>query len=475
VAEILQPDICIIGAGSGGLSVAAATLALGGSVVLIERGKMGGDCLNYGCVPSKALIAAAKRAHTIQHAAPFGVSASELKVNFGRVNEHVQSVIASIAPHDSVERFEALGAQVIQDHGKFIDKHTVAAGPYQIKARRFVIATGSRPAVPPIPGLEDVEYLTNETLFEQTRKPAHLIIVGGGPIGMEMAQAHRRLGAEVSVIELFDPLAKDDPELSAIALRKIEAEGVKIYAQTSVEKVEMQGKNIVATISKEGETQTITGSHILIAAGRQLNTDGLDLEKARIKLNGRAIKVNKGMKTSNRRVYAIGDVAGSFQFTHMAGYHAGLVVRNALFGLPVRENRDIIPWATFTDPEIAQVGLSESEANKRLAGKFKVLRVPFAENDRAQAERRTEGLVKMITDKKGRILGAGAVGVQAGEVISFFAYAIANKMKVGSLTKFVAPYPTISEIVKRVGFAYYQDQLDNPWLSRLRDLNRKLP
>lgn len=475
MSETLKPDICIIGAGSGGLSVAAAARTLGASVMLVEKAEMGGDCLNTGCVPSKALIAAAKRAHTIKHTSIFGVSASELKVNFGKVQAHVQGVIDSIAPHDSVERFESLGATVIQAHGKFIDKKTLEAGGKTIKARRFVIATGSRPAVPPITGLDKVDYLTNENIFKLTRKPAHLIIIGGGPIGMEMAQAHRRLGCEVSIVEMFDPLGKDDPELTAIALRKIAAEGVNIYGQTGVEAVEAKGQGVAVTIKSKTETQVITGSHILVATGRAVNVDNLGLEEAGIKLKGRAIGVNKGMKTSNRRVYAIGDVAGGLQFTHMAGYHAGLVVRNALFGLPVKENTSIIPWATYTDPEISQVGQTEDQARKTHGENVKVLRATFAENDRARAEHRTEGVVKLITDKKGNILGCGIVGANAGELISFFAYAMANKQNVGSLTKFVAPYPTISEIVKRVAYVFYADKVDNPWLSRLRRLNTMLP
>ncbi|HHG89427.1 MAG TPA: NAD(P)/FAD-dependent oxidoreductase, partial [Devosia sp.] len=277
------------------------------------------------------------------------------------------------------------------------------------------------------------------------------------------------------VIEMFDPLGKTDPELTAIALRKIEAEGVDIHAQTAVESVESTGKNIALHVKKDGESQTIVGSHLLVATGRSMNVEDLGLEAARIRLKGGAIRVNRSMKTSNRRVYAIGDVAGSLQFTHMAGYHAGLVVRNALFGLPVRENRDIIPWATYTDPEIAQVGLTGPQAEKRLKGNIKVIRVPFTQNDRARAERRTDGLVKMTTDRRGRIVGAGIVGSQAGELISFFAYAIANRMNVSSLTRFVAPYPTVAEILKRAGNAYYLDKLDNPWLARLRSFNRLLP
>jgi len=473
--EILRPDICVIGAGSGGLTVAAAARALGGSVVLIEAGKMGGDCLNYGCVPSKALIAAAKRAHTIAHSSRFGVLTGELKVNFGVVHEHVHATIKAIAPNDSVERFEALGVKVIRDHARFIDKRTVATKDYKIKARRFVIATGSSPAIPALVGLDQIDYLTNETIFELTRKPAHLIIIGAGAMGMELAQAHRRLGCKVSVVEKFDPLAKADPELAAIALRRIKAEGIEIYARTSVEALKRERNGVSLRIKNGIETQTLAGSHLLLAAGRKANIDDLGLEKARIKLNGGAIRVNKGMKTSNRRVYAIGDVVGGLQFTHVAGYHASLVVRNALFGLRARQKNDIIPWAIYCDPEIAEVGLCEREAKARLGGNFKIMRASFAQNDRAQAEGRTEGLVKLIAGKNGRILGAGIAGVNAGELISFFAFAIANRMKVSSLTRFVAPYPTLSEIVKRLGNDFYRDRLDSSWLRLLRNFNRLLP
>lgn len=480
MAEYLQPDVCVIGAGSGGLTVVAACRSLGASVVLVEEGKMGGDCLNTGCVPSKALIAASKRAHTIQHAGMFGVATDELRVNFGRIHEHVHQVIGEIAPHDSVERFEAMGATVLQTRGEFVDKRTLKAGDQLIRARRFVIATGSRPATPPIPGLDQVEYLTNESIFDQTRKPQHLIIIGGGPIGMELAQAHRRLGSEVTVIEMADALAKDDPELTAIALKKIEAEGVRVLPKTRVNSVEMQGQQVaVITVRGTGdaeETDTVLGSHLLVAAGRAPNTKEMGLDKAKVRLSEQeAVRVNRGMKTSNRRIYAVGDVSGGLQFTHLAGYQGGLVVRNALFGLPVKQNTNIIPWATYTDPEIANVGMNEAAARKRYGDKFKIIRVSYAQNDRAQAERRTEGMVKLLTDKKGRILGAGIVGQQAGELISFFAFAMANKLKISSFTKFVAPYPTLAEITKRAAIEFYRDQLGNPWLERIRKLNSLLP
>ena len=473
--ETLTPDICVIGAGSGGLTVAAAAAQLGASVVLIEAAQMGGDCLNYGCVPSKAFIASAKRAHTIVHTQMFGVATESLKVNFGRIHEHVQGVIDSIAPHDSVERFEGLGVTVIQERGTFTDRNTVTAGEYQIKARRFVIATGSRPAVPPIEGLKDVPYFTNETIFKQTRKPGHLLVIGAGPIGMELAQAHRRLGSDVTIIDMAKPLAKDDPELVAIVRRKIEAEGVNILDGVAVKSVAQAGQSIAITIERDGEPEVITGTHLLVAAGRKPNLDELGLDAAGIKTERNAVRVNKGLRTSNRKVYAIGDVTGSLQFTHMAGYQAGLVVRNALFGLPVSVNTSIIPWATYTDPELAHVGHTEDSARQKFGDRFRIVRVSYAENDRARAEHRTEGMLKVIFARNGRILGASVAGLQAGEIISLFAYAIANNLKASSLTRFVAPYPTLTELVKRAGVEFYRDQLSNPWLARLRRFARLLP
>ncbi|WP_027833923.1 dihydrolipoyl dehydrogenase family protein [Maritalea myrionectae] len=475
MAKILQPDLCVIGGGSGGLTVAAAALSLGASVVLVERDKMGGDCLNYGCVPSKSLIASAKRAQYMRTATKFGIAAEDPKINFGRVNEHVHRVIADIAPHDSVERFEGLGATVLQGEAKFTDAKTVMVGDQAVKPRRFVIATGSRPMSPPIPGLSEIEYHTNETIFNLTRKPQHLIVVGGGPIGMEMAQAHHRLGSDVTVLEMQTPLAKDDPELSDIALKQIRREGVVIRQGVKVTQVGQKAKNIAVTIElKNGDTEEIVGSHLLLAAGRKPNVEALDLEKAKVNYDGRGIQVNKSLKTSNKRIYAIGDVAGGLQFTHVAGYHGGLVVRNALYRLPIKNDPTIIPWATYTDPEIANVGLTEADAREKYGDKFKVLRWSFAENDRARAEHVEEGLLKVITTPSGKILGAGAVGNNAGELINIYALAVANKMKVGAFTKMVAPYPTQFEIAKRIAVEFYKDKVDHPALKFLLQLNRML-
>ncbi len=465
MAQLIEVDICVIGAGSGGLSVAAAAAQLGVKVALIEKGKMGGDCLNYGCIPSKAMIAAAKQAKLMSSGEKFGVKAHEATVNFKKVHDHVHGVIAAIAPTDSVERFTGLGVKVIEAAGKFKDKRTVVAGDYEITARRFVIATGSTAGIPPINGLETVHYLTNETIFDNTRKPAHLVIIGGGPIGMELAQAHRRLGAQVTVLEMFAPLAKDDPELTAVVLDQVRRDGVDIRSGIAVKQVAVRGKGIRVSIEEGGKPVNIDGSHLLIAAGRKPNVADLNLEAAGVEYSPKGIAVNRKLKTSNRKIYAIGDVIGSLQFTHVANYHAGIVIRSALFRLPAKVNNDVVPWVTYTDPELAHVGLSEEAARERF-GEIRILRWPYAENDRAQAERKTDGMIKVITSKKGKILGASIVGQSAGELIQPWVLAITKGHKIGIMTSIIAPYPTLSEINKRVAFGFYTDKLSNPWVKR---------
>lgn len=465
--ELLTPDICVIGGGSGGLTVAAAAAAFGVPVVLVEGGKMGGDCLNYGCVPSKAMIAAGKAAESMRQAGKFGIAPVEPQVDFAGVQDHVRDVIASIAPHDSVERFTGLGVRVIEDYGRFTDGETLVAGDFEIRPRRFVIATGSSPFVPPIPGLDTVPFLTNETIFDNTAAPDHLIIIGGGPIGMELAQAHRRLGAQVTVIEGLKALGKDDPELTAIVLERLCGEGIVIHEGAKVTGVAPDGESgIVVRYETGAGAEEVSGSHLLVATGRAPNVERLDLDKAGVKLERRAVAVDAALRTSNRRIYAIGDVTGGLQFTHVAGYHAALVVQSILFRVPGKENRDIIPWATYTDPELAQVGLSEEAARER-HGAVKVFRWPYADNDRARAERKTDGLVKLVTDRKGRILGAGIAGAGAGEMINLFALAVARKMKASDIRSYIPPYPTMAEMAKRAATAYSAPATQNPWVRRL--------
>lgn len=473
MSKILTPDICVIGGGSGGLTVAATAAAFGVDVILLEKGKMGGDCLNYGCVPSKAIIAAGKHARSIVEGKKFGVFADAPNVDFEKVNAHIKDVIAGIAPHDSPERFRGLGVHVIEDKGVFIDADTVQVGDTKIKARRFVISTGSSAFVPPIPGISDVDYLTNESLFEQTVRPEHLIVIGGGPIGMEMAQAHHRLGSKVTVIEGFKALGKDDPELAEVVLKRIREEGVEILEGTKVVGLKKAKSGVSVKVETTDGTRDIKGTHILVATGRAANVHGLGLEEAGIKFDRGGIDVSKNMRTSNKRVYAIGDVAGGFQFTHVAGYHAGLVIQEILFRIPAKENREIIPWATFTEPELANVGLTEAQAREKHGDIITVLRWEYAENDRARAERKTDGLIKIIADKKGRLIGVAIAGAGAGEMINMWALAITNKMKLSNVRGYIPPYPTMSEIGKRAVVSHYGPITSKPFVRWLIGFLRK--
>lgn len=465
MSTILTPDICVIGGGSGGLTVAAVAASFGVDVVLIEKGKMGGDCLNYGCVPSKAILAAGKSAYAISEAKNFGIGVGkDIKVDFKKVNAHIHSVINTIAPNDSVERFTSLGVKVIEAGAVFIDPKTITAGEYTIQARRYVIATGSSPFVPPIPGLDKTPYFTNETLFDNTHKFAHLIIIGGGPIGMEMAQAHKRLGCEVTVIEAQTAFGQDDPELSDIVIRKIREEGVSIIEGASVSEVKKRGKTGVSVTYKVGNVETkIDGSDILVATGRAANVNGLGLEAAGIDYTPKGIKTKPDLRTTNKRVYAIGDVIGGLQFTHVAGYHAGLVIRGLLFRKKAVPNNNIVPWVTYTEPEIAHVGMNEEAARKH-AKNIHVLRFPYHENDRAIAERKTTGMIKMISNKKGKILGVTIAGANAGEMINMWALALSKDMSVKDVASYIPPYPTMSEIGKRAATSFYAPLTRKPFI-----------
>ena len=464
--ERLNVDICVIGAGSGGLSVAAGASMLGVPVALIERDKMGGDCLNYGCVPSKSLLAAAKAAQAIRRSARFGVGAGSPEIDFAAVHAHVHSVIAAIARNDSVARFTGLGVHVIKAQARFTGPTEVLAGDVAITARRLVVATGSSPMTPPVPGLDQVPYLTNETIFDLTEGPEHLIVIGGGPIGLELAQAYRRLGVRVTVVEMLEVLAKDDPELARILAARLEREGVTILERTKVARVERTAAGLALETEGEGEARRIEGSHLLVAAGRKANVEGLQLKAAGIRYSASGIEVDQRLRTSNRKVFAIGDVAGGLQFTHVANYHAGIVLRNALFRIPAKVDERAVPWVTFTDPELAHVGLNEAQARAR-HGAIRLLRWPLAENDRAQAERQTEGLVKVVTSRRGRILGASILGAHAGELIQPWVLAIAKGIKIGPMANLIAPYPTLGEANKRAAGSYFTPWLFSPGARRI--------
>ncbi len=469
----INTDICIIGAGSAGLSVAAGAVQMGARVVLIEAGEMGGDCLNAGCVPSKALIAAAKAAQAMRSGAGFGIAPVEPVIDYGAVKDHVVRVIEEIAPVDSQERFEGLGVTVIRAWAKFTSANEVTAGDHVIRARRFVVATGSRPLVPLIPGIETVPYFTNETIFALRERPEHLIVIGGGPIGMEMAQAHRRLGSVVTVIEGVKAMGRDDPELAAVVLDAVRAEGVAIHEGQPVVRI-VGGAGDIAVMLGDGTE--IKGTHLLVAAGRAVTVDGLNLEAAGVAYTRKGVTVGPNLRSTNRRVYAAGDAAGGLQFTHVAGYHAGVLIRQLVLGLPAKAAMGHIPWVTYTDPELAQVGLTEAEARKAHGDAVSVLRAEFAHNDRAQTEAKTKGLIKVMV-VKGRPVGATIVGAQAGELIALWALAISARIKLSAIAGTVLPYPTLNEVSKRAVGAYFSPKLfANPLLKRVvRTIQRLLP
>lgn len=477
MAETLHADLCVIGAGSGGLTVAAGAARLGLFVVLFERARMGGDCLNTGCVPSKALLAAAAAAAAPARAAAMGVDLGPARVDFARVRAHVHDVIAQIAPHDSAERFEGLGVRVVPCHARFVGPREVTADDgTRVVARRFVVATGSRAAVPPIPGLDAVPYETNETIFERETLPRHLLVVGGGPIGMELAQAFRRLGSEVTVIEAQRCLGNDDPALAAVVRDALAAEGVTIHEGTKVNRIERIGDGLtLVVVGPDGEERRLAGSDILVAVGRRPNVEDLGLEAAGIEAGPRGIVVDSRLRTANRRVWAVGDVAGGLQFTHVAGWHAGLVLRNALFRLPVDAKPRAVPWVTYTDPELAHVGLTEAQARVRNGERVRVVLARFADNDRARAERRTAGLVKVVAGRGGRILGCSIAGAHAGELIQPWVLALSRGLKLSAMAGMIAPYPTLGEAGKRAAGVWYEAALFSPTMRALVRMLRHLP
>ena len=450
VTDKIRADLCVIGAGSGGLSIAAGAVQMGASVILIEQSRMGGECLNTGCVPSKALLAAAGRGD-----------------GFAAAYDHMRRVIAAIEPHDSAERFRGLGAHVVFGKARFVAPRFLEVGDTSVTARRFIIATGSAPAVPSIPGLETVPYFTNETLFDSAPEPSHLLVLGGGPVGVEMAQAYRRLGADVTLVERKRLLGRDDPELAAIVRAQLIEDGVTIHEETPVTAVEEAGDGGVALTCGAGETSLqLPGSHLLVAAGRRPKVDGLGLEDAGVVLNDGVPLIDARLRTTNKRIYAIGDVVGPYRFTHTASYQARIVITNALFRLPARVRYNAVPWVTYTDPELAHVGLSEAEARAK-GNEVRILRFPFEENDRAIAEGATNGLVKVVASRRGRVLGASIVGAHAGELILPWVLAVKYRLGVGKLAQAIVPYPTLSEVSARAAGSFHAPVLFGPRTKRV--------
>ena len=459
--------------------MAAGAVQLGLKTVLIENHKMGGDCLNAGCVPSKAFLAAAKRAMNSRKDNINGIAPHEPIIDFAGVKKYVASVIKKIEPNDSVERFQKMGVKVIMGTGEFVDKNTIQAGNNIITARYVVIATGSRAVIPPIAGLKDIDkskVLTNETIFQLKERPDHLIIIGGGPIGMEMGQAHVCLGCPVSIIDHGTVMPRDDQKAVAIVKHQLIKDGIAFYEGASIKNIKSSGKNITVTIvNSRGKTENITGSHILLAAGRQGNIQSLHLDRAGIKHNGRSITVDNRLRTNRKNIYAIGDCNGGPQFTHAAGYQAGIIIRQVCFKMPAKVNYAALPWVTYTSPELAQVGMNEAMAAAKYGKKYKVATWPFHENDRAVAEGETDGFAKIIADKKSRVIGGTIVGPHAGDMILTVGLAINKKCTLGDLAGVIAPYPSRGEIIKRAAGSYYTPILFSNKTRRVVKLLQWLP
>jgi pyruvate/2-oxoglutarate dehydrogenase complex dihydrolipoamide dehydrogenase (E3) component len=464
-------DIVVIGGGAGGLVVAAGGAALGAKVALVEKHKMGGDCLNYGCVPSKTLLKSAKVAHLMRTAADYNIPPHAPTPDIAHVMERVAAVIKGIEPNDSPERFRGLGVDVTFGDGKFIAPDCFEVNGRRLQARTFVIATGSRPGIPPIPGLNAVPFLTNETVFDLREQVPSLIVIGSGPIGCEMSQAFARLGTRVTVVDMgASIMPREDGDLSEIVLHQMKKDGVEFNFNASIVKVEGEKHDIRMLIKdKNGAEKSLQATHLLVAAGRRANVEGLGLDAAGIEMKDGKIVSDQTLRTTNPHVFLCGDVAGGLQFTHVAGHHAGVLLRQAIFRMRWAKPSVHVPWCTYTDPELARIGVSESEAD-RSGVACKVYKFGYEEIDRARAEGETEGFAKVITDPKGRILGAAIVGPHAGEVIHEYVLAVNKGMNLKELSGLIHIYPTFAEINKRVADQRLKEGLtpsSKAWIQRI--------
>ena len=453
----LNVDICVIGAGAAGLSVAAGAAQLGLSVVLFEEGEMGGDCLNTGCVPSKALIAAAKTAHAMQHASRFGIEDAKAVIDWNKLRGHIDGVIETIAPIDSQERFEGLGCTVFREHAVFTDPRTVESASAKVTAQKFVIATGASAFVPPIPGLSETPFLTNETVFAQETQPKSLIVLGGGVIGVELGQAFARLGTQVTLVEAMTIMGPQEPEAVEIVRASLTADGVTVHEGTKAVAVSGDQNEIEVTLE---DGRVLKAERLLVAVGRAARVETIGLDKAKVTYSRRGVATDDRLRSvSNSRVWAIGDVAGKEQLTHAAGFHASVFIRNAVFKAPATAVVPNMPAVAYCDPEVAKIGLTEAQAREQFGSDVTVTKAEFEDNDRAQTERSTEGFCKLVIGKGGKILGATVVGEGAGEAIQLVGLAMANKKGVSAITSLISPYPTRSEIVKRAAGAYFTPKL----------------
>ena len=463
MAELIRPDICVIGAGPAGAAAAAAASSFGASIVLVEKADMGGETLRHnGAVPAQALLAAATRVQAVRSGGSFGLKVPRFAADFTALNAQIGAVVATLAPNVSKERFIGLGVRVVKGAARFSDADTVLVDDTAIKADRFIVATGSSPRIPAVPGLIEAPHLTAATLSDLTRLPRHLVVIGAGAIGLALAQAFRRFGAEVTVLEAAEPLAGEDRECVGVLLDALEREGVKLRTGVEIAKVTRSLGNLRVVLARPGDDavisadaggESIDASHLLVAAGRRPNIDDLDLDAAGVRRDPHGIVVDANLMTSNKRVYAVGGVAGASS-THAATHQARVAVRHALSRAGEADHSAAVPRVIYTDPQLAQVGLVETQAPSG-EGRLRVLRWPYRENDRAQSERTTAGHIKVVTDAKGDILGATIVGAQAAESIAAWTLAIDHKLNIRDLADLVVPYPSFAEIGQRAAMSYF--------------------
>ena len=469
MSERAEFDVVAIGGGTAGLVTAAGVAGLGGRAALIERDRLGGDCLWTGCVPSKALIASARTARAADRAGRFGVAARP-SIDAAAVMSSVRDVRARIEPHDDPARFRAMGVDVVEGAARFISPHEIDVEGRRIRGRRFVIATGSRATVPPIPGLDGSRHFTHAEAFEREDLPRSLAVIGGGPIGIELAQAYRRLGADVTVVELLDRiLVREEPELTELLREILAEEGVRILTGRPVASVRGGDGPARLEIGDASGVETVEAAEILVAAGRRPNTGDLGLEDAGVELDGGGwVKVDDRLRTSRRHIFGAGDVIGGHLFTHVADHEARTVVQNALLPVRARIRYDVIPWVTYTDPELAHVGLTEAEARERHGDGVSAHVCDLADLDRAIADRAAVGRVKIVVDRRGRILGGHILAHGAGTMISEIALAMRAGVGLGALSSLVHPYPTMSEGIRRAADAYRRSLLGG-WRKKALD------
>ncbi len=460
-------NLVVIGGGTAGLVSAAGAAGLGAKVALIERSLMGGDCLNTGCVPSKALIRSGRAAHDIREAAQFGIHSEIQEIDFAAAMGRMRQVRAHISHHDSFERFKNLGIDVYMGSAQFINDRQIQVGDQILDFKKAVIATGARARVPDLPGLQDVGYLTNENVFNLTELPKRLVCIGGGPIGCELAQAFHRLGAKVTLIHNSDHLLnREDPDAAAIVQDQFINEGIELILNAELTGVSQSTEGKVINYTVQGQTRQVHADAILLATGRQPNVDNLGLKEAGVRFKPQGVDVNDFLQTSNPRIFAAGDVCMRWQFTHAADFAARIVLQNALFMGRKKLSGLLMPWCTYTDPEVAHVGLYAHEAKAQNIA-VDIYQKPFSEVDRALADGETEGFVKVITAKgSDRILGATVVARHAGDMLGELTLAMQHKIGLGKIASVIHPYPTQAEAIRHLGDQYNRTRL-KPWVKNL--------